>query len=410
MHKAIAMIVWGALLWSDGITASAADDAVLPKTRAKLSSHDPVKIVCLGDSVTGIYYHTGGLRAYPEMIAVGLKLIDPDAHVTVINAGISGHSTVNGIARLEKDVLEHQPDLVTVMFGLNDMTRVPKAEFQANLQTIIERCRRIGAEVLLCTPNGVIDTAGRPRAKLEEFNRAMKEVGEQTQTPVSDVYAAHEAVRAQDPVAFRLMCSDEIHPNMDGHKLNAETICQTITGKPVSLRDVGPPVPVLPKTMKLLDAHQPVRVFAMPPYDAWIVPALQSLRSDAQVEVTRWETQGQTLNQLHAAAKTVRQMSPKPDLVVLAIPGEITPLLSQPEEASVADHSWILNFSLSFGVQEWDVIGVVPSVLQPELSAVAQDRDAFSRRMFAAQDLHRIVRLADNADDAKSVFIRWFKK
>jgi hypothetical protein len=44
----------------------------LRQTPAKLKAGEPVKIVCLGDSVTGIYYHTGGRRAYPEMLGLAL--------------------------------------------------------------------------------------------------------------------------------------------------------------------------------------------------------------------------------------------------------------------------------------------------------------------------------------------------
>jgi lysophospholipase L1-like esterase len=408
MHKILITLV--VLASFCAVATLLGDDAMqLPKTQAALAAHKPVKIVCLGDSVTGIYYHTGGRRAYPEMIAVGLKQIDPDAQVTVVNAGISGHTTANGLARLQTDVLDHKPHLVTVMFGLNDMKRIPLADFQANLKTIIERCRGVGAEVLLCTPNGVIDTADRPRAKLAEYNQAMQEVGRQTKTPVCDVYAAYEALRASDGLAFRLLCSDEIHPNMAGHKLNAETICQTITGKKASLADAGPPEPALARTRQLLKDGKPVRVLAMPPYDGWIAAALQAASPDAKIEVTRWETKDQTLNQLHTAAKAIRQMSPRPDLVIVAIPLAITPPLSKPDEAAIADQSWILNYSLSFGVQEWDVIGVSPSLLQAKLTADEQDRDAFCRRMFGAQDLPLITRPADNGDEAEAIFRRWFR-
>ena len=46
-----------------------------------------------------------------------------------------------------------------------------------------------------------------------------------------DIYAAYETLRARDPLAWRLLLSDEIHPNMDGHKLNAETLGRAITGQ-----------------------------------------------------------------------------------------------------------------------------------------------------------------------------------
>ena len=185
------------------------------------------------------------------------------------------------------------------MFGLNDMVRVPNADYQANLKTIIERCRGIGAEVLLCTPNGIIDTSDRPITKLEEFNQAMHEVGRETGTPVSDVYAAYQAVKvkSENPLAFRLLCSDPIHPNMDGHKLNAETICRSITGKTVSLKSTGPPLPGIPKTLKLLAEKKAIRVLAMTPSDQWIGPALQELDPEAKVEVIPFSTEGLSLTE-----------------------------------------------------------------------------------------------------------------
>lgn len=43
-------------------------------------SDQPITIVCLGDSVTGVYYHTGGHRAYPEMLELALKAAASESH------------------------------------------------------------------------------------------------------------------------------------------------------------------------------------------------------------------------------------------------------------------------------------------------------------------------------------------
>ncbi len=103
-------------------------------------------------------------------------------------------------------------------------------------------------------------------------------------------------------------------------------------------------------------------------------------------------------------------MSPKPDLVILAIPLAITPSLPKPAEAGIVDHSWILNYTLSFGLQEWDVIAVAPSVLTPKLSEDEQTREAFCRKMVAAQDLGLIVRPQGDTASAETIFTRWFKR
>lgn len=385
---------------------SAADDR-LPKTREKLAAHQPVKIVCLGDSVTGIYYHTGGRRAYPEMVEIGLRKIDPEVKATVINAGISGHATNNALDRLQKDVLDHKPDLVTVMFGLNDIVRVPKPDFEANLKTIIAKCREIGAEVMLCTENGIYETPGRPIAKLEEYNAAMKAVAEETKSEFCDVYTVYQGVKGENELEFRLLLSDPFHPNMDGHKRNAEAICARLTGKQLSLKDVGPPSPPLAHVRKLIAAGKPVKVYAMTPFDQWIGPALQAAFPNAKVEVTPWKTDGQTLEQLHAAAKEVRGM--KPDLVVVATPLDVTPPLSKPAEADIANYSWVMNFALSFGVQEWDVIGISPSVLHAKLSEADADREQFARRLITAQHLDLVARPDGNADEPAAILSKWLK-
>lgn len=392
------------------LSVPAAETSLTPKTLAKLAAHEPAKIVCLGDSVTGIYYHTGGLRAYPEMIGVGLKLLDPASQASVINAGISGNSTVDALKRLQKDVLDHKPDFVTVMFGLNDIVRVPKPEFQANLKSIIEQCQGIGAEVMLCTANGVYDTPGRPTSKLEEYNHAMQDVAREMKVAFCDVYAAYQTLRRSNELDFRLMLSDPFHPNMDGHKLNAETIVRSLTGKMVSLKDVGPPTPFLSKTKKQIEAQQPVRVHAMTPYDQWITAAIKANYPEARVEVTTWETKDQTLAQLHQSAQKVRELSPKPDLVVVAIPVGVTPKLSQPKEAGIDNHNWVLNYALSFGLQEWDVIAITPAVLSAQLSDEEQDRNRYSRRMIFAQDLPMIARPKESMDDAQTILTEWLAK
>ena len=378
----------------------------LRKTAQKLKANQPVKIVCFGDSVTGVYYHTGGRRAYTAMVGVALGGRFPNAPVTAINAGISGNTTAAGLKRIQKDVLDHKPDLVTVMFGLNDMVRVPIPDFQVNLGEIIKRCRGVGAEVLLCTPNSVISTSSRRIGTLVDYCDAIREVARQQQVPICDVYSTYETLRSRDPVAWRLILSDEIHPNMDGHRLIAETICLAIAGEKISLEAAGPPLPAVPKTSALVKAGKPVRVLAMPPYDEMIGPALRAVVPAAKVEVKSWPTAGMTLAQIEAAAKSVRK-SP-PDLVLIAIPAAITPDVQSPPQEDIRSHSWIFNWSLSFGRQQWDVVGIAPSVLKAALTPEERAKDEFSWRMIRAQDLHVIARTNDEAPPEK-ILEKWFR-
>ena len=370
--------------------------------KALLDFSQPQTIVCFGDSVTGVYYHTGGWRAYPEMLEIGLKKLHPEGKITVINAGISGHTTENGLARIDKDVLEKKPTLVTVTFGLNDMTRVPLETYEKNLREIVARCRAINAQVVLCTPNAVIDTGDRPRAKLELYCEGLRKVAKELNAPVCDQYAAGEAQRKGDAWKWRLTLSDAIHPNMAGHKLMAEELCKTIAGRSASLADVSPPSPALKKTLALLKEKKPVRVLAMTPYDKLILPALQQIDPDANVEVTVWETAGKTVEQLELEAKTdVRKLAP--NLVLLAVPREA---VDAGDESFVKSYSWIMNWSLSFGYQEWDCLVIHPAVAAPETKG---PRDDLVRTLVHAQHLYLVDRAADDKASAAELLARWIK-
>lgn len=387
-------LVWAVLaVWSGAIASAAA-----PPQKPVLEFGDqPRTIVCLGDSVTGVYYHTGGRRAYPEMLEVAIQRAIPQAKVRVINAGISGHTTTDGLARLDRDVLQHQPDLVTISFGLNDMTRLSEEQYRQNLETLVARCRAAQARVVLCTPNSVITTSGRPLEKLKRYCDLIHSTAQSLNLPVCDQFAAGEALRASDAWAFRCTLSDEIHPNMDGHKRMAEELCRTITGKSVSLADVGPLPPALVKTKLTLEGGKPVRVLAMPPFDGLIGSALKEWSPHARTDVTTWPTEGKTLAELEQAAKqTVRAM--KPDLVIIAVPSAVN---AAADEEFVRSYSWIMNWSLSFGQQEWDCLVVHPSVTAP---GTPHPRAALIRQLVKAQDLKLIDRAAGDDRSAESIF------
>lgn len=72
------------------------------------------RIVCLGDSCTHF-----GPRPYPQRLQEILDYRAPQ-RFEVINAGVLGWTSHQGLMRLRTEVPEWQPDLVTVYFGWND--------------------------------------------------------------------------------------------------------------------------------------------------------------------------------------------------------------------------------------------------------------------------------------------------
>jgi lysophospholipase L1-like esterase len=385
-----------------------AEESLIPKARERLATQAPLRIVCLGDSVTGVYYHTGGRRAYPEILQLILSKQFPNSQIEVVNAGISGNRTTDGLNRLERDVLSHKPHLVCVMFGLNDMGSPDPAPFQANLVSLVEKCRAAEAEVILCTPNGIMENTGRPIDRLKLFNQRISETARHCSTPLCDVFQAYESLRLLDPRSWRLLFSDEIHPNMDGHRLTARILAQTISGEEPPLAPDEPPAPATPKCLTRRKAGEVVRILAMPPMDAILARAVQQLQPELKVDIRRWEVEGKTLAEIEASARQVRG-NPALDLVLVCLPPSVIPT-GNASHSEISSHSWILNHSLAFGRQEWDVVVVAPSMMGGKLTADSSTREEFTRRMTRAQDLTLLARPQSEDDTpTEELLLRWLK-
>jgi len=398
------VILSSCLCFCVAVSSGFAAEANFPNATAKLQSSKPLRIVCFGDSVTGVYYHTGSRRAYTDMVGIALKKFYPESQLTMINAGISGHTTVNALARIDRDVLKHTPTLVTVMFGLNDMTRVPLETYEANLITIIQKCRNVGSEVLLCTPNNVISTAGRPSEVLIKYCDVVRKVAREKNVPLCDCYQQMDLLRKKNEQDWRFLLSDEIHPNMSGHQTMAQMIAKSITGKSVSLEDIGPPLPVLLRTRSLLQSNKPIKIIAMPPMDKIIRQAFQKVAPNAKLEIITWPVQGKSLKQIHTDSKSIVRPQ-KPDLVLIALPP--TAMKGTTTE-NFLDYSWTMNYSLNFGKPTWDCVIVHPTVFTPAYADAKQND--FVRKVVRAQDLSLIDRNKNQKQSAQEIVTDWLKK
>lgn len=106
-----------------------------------------VAIVALGDSLTAGYQMAEGDN-YPAMLS---KRIGRE----VVNRGVSGDTTADGLARLDRDVLSESPRVVVLALGANDMLRrQPIDETFANLRAIVDRVQARGALVILVGVEG----------------------------------------------------------------------------------------------------------------------------------------------------------------------------------------------------------------------------------------------------------------
>jgi hypothetical protein len=191
---------------------------------------------------------------------------------------------------------------------------------------------------------------------------------------------------------------------MDGHKRLARLLVESITGQAVSLADVPPPSPALVRTLTKVKQKQTIKVLAMSPVDKLMGPALAQLGADVQVDIVPWDVEDKSLAEIEAEAKSrVRAM--KPDLIVIAVPRAAK---AKSQEAFIHSYAWVMNWSLNYGPGGWDCLVVHASVVDPDRADAS--RDAITRQLVRAQDLHLVDRAADDSRSAQGIFTDWFKR
>jgi acyl-CoA thioesterase-1 len=107
-------------------------------------------ILCFGDSLTAGFGTDPG-QSFPDQLQL---LLDARGfHYHVVNLGVSGNTTKDGIERLEHVVarLDGHPDsIVVIEFGGNDGLRgLPLEQTKSNLAQMIEQLQKAGAKVAL---------------------------------------------------------------------------------------------------------------------------------------------------------------------------------------------------------------------------------------------------------------------
>lgn len=355
-----------------------------------------IKIACFGDSITGVYYHSGGRRAWPDLVNVGLRRIYPGSLVQIVNAGVSADTTTHALKRLESDVLSHHPQLVVVMFGMNDVVVNSPETYRNNLRQIVKRAQINRAEVILMTPNVITaDDPLRPPWRLAEYAGIVRQVGREMQVPVADVHHAFDAIRAVDRRAWLRLMSDPIHPNMRGHKVLAEEVVWTISGSRTSLAELPALEPGWPRVVERLKAKQIVRIESMKPFDRLVPLALQSLLPGTPFRVVGRDVNRKSLPEIEQQAKDAgwwslrnRPDSELPDLVVVAVPPSA---LAATAEQFYRQYSAILNWSIGRGrppgKPAWDCIVLLPSVAQPGLDQAQQTAEQLALEVVLGQDI-----------------------
>lgn len=191
------------------------------RTRRDIESGADATIVCFGDSITAGY---AVRRGFPSFLLESLRQRFPDSKIEMINSGISGDTSQDGLSRLDWAVLSYEPDLVTINFGINDcVLGLSREEFEMNLVEMVRRIRAGPDSEILLLSSQPLESPPYDQRVLDYY-QTVETVAKEMNVGFVDVYGAWmKRVRAGMPLDSLILPGLD-HPNEAGYRIIAEEL------------------------------------------------------------------------------------------------------------------------------------------------------------------------------------------
>lgn len=210
---------------------------VAPQARAaSFALKDGDRVVFYGDSITD-------QRLYTTFTETYVVTRFPKMDVSFVHSGWGGDRVTGGgggpiDVRLKRDVFAYQPDVITIMLGMNDGSYRAFDEkiFQTyanGYQRIIDSVKKElpGIRITVIEPSPFDDVTQPPKfpggynAVLVRYSEFVKQLAQREKLNVADlntpIVAALEKAKATDADLAKKIIPDRVHPGPSGHLLMA---------------------------------------------------------------------------------------------------------------------------------------------------------------------------------------------
>ena len=197
------------------------------------------RIVFAGDSVTdmgsgapmteGLFDSLG--FGYVRMLENLLMSVYPELSIRVTNSGAGGNTSKDLLERWERDVLNLNPNWVSILIGINDVWRqfdsparrdcaVSPEEYEQNLEAMLTSLQGKVKGVFLLTPFYMEPNQQDPmRARMDEYGMICRKLAQKyscTFIDIQDMFDRYFKHQHSTYIAW-----DRVHPNQIGAMLIA---------------------------------------------------------------------------------------------------------------------------------------------------------------------------------------------
>ena len=186
---------------------------------------DVNRILAFGDSLTA-GSGVASAAAYPAVLEAMLRNRYFTQEITVTNEGLSGEDAIDALPRFEAALERHNPDVVLIMEGTNDLSLTSGNAAAEAIRTMALRARNAGYDPIIATipPQG----SGRGSAeRVEPYNQQIRQIAAVNRVPLVDVHRIIRDGRCSDapldrsPESFPCLAEDQLHLTQEGYALVA---------------------------------------------------------------------------------------------------------------------------------------------------------------------------------------------
>lgn len=197
------------------------------------------RIVFAGDSVTdmgsaqpigeGLFDNVG--RSYVRVVENMLCSAYPELNFRITNAGISGHTSRDLLARFDRDVVNLKPDWVSICIGINDVWRqfdspaipedqVMPDEYKKNMIAMLEKIKGKVKGIFILSPYYMEpNREDMMRKRMDEYVAICRDLAKEYGCTFVDFQALYEKYCTVKHSSF--IAWDRVHPNQIGATLMA---------------------------------------------------------------------------------------------------------------------------------------------------------------------------------------------
>jgi lysophospholipase L1-like esterase len=216
-----------------------ADETKTAKPEGDFALRDGDRVLFYGDSITE-------QRLYTTYVEHYVLTHYPERRISFINTGWGGDQVtrnecvpcngVGGLTRIKRDVIDHQPTVVTLLFGMNDgryydFDEATMKVYIDGLTAIIRELKaKTKARLYVMTPTVYDGTRNTPWSHttryndvLDRYSEAAKQIAAREQLPVIDLHTVttEALMQAKKNDSSYTFLQDGVHPEADGQLVMA---------------------------------------------------------------------------------------------------------------------------------------------------------------------------------------------